>query len=33
MLVEQVEGKWINAFAETFRLCGVSQGEPAAAVG
>ncbi len=30
MLVERVEEKWIEAFAETFRLCGVSQGETAA---
>lgn len=30
MLVEQVEGKWIEAFAETFRLCGVTEGETAA---
>ena len=30
MLVERVEGKWIEAFAETFRLCGVSRGETAA---
>ena len=30
MLVERVEGKWIEAFAETFRLCGVSEGETAA---
>ena len=30
MLVEQVEGKWIEAFAETFRLCGVTGGETAA---
>ena len=30
MLVERVEAKWIDAFAETFRLCGVSQGETAA---
>ena len=30
MLVERVEGKWIEAFAETFRLCGVAAGETAA---
>ena len=30
MLVERVEQKWIEAFAETFRLCGVSEGETAA---
>ena len=30
MLVERVEAKWIDAFAETFRLCGVSEGETAA---
>ena len=30
MLVERVEGKWIDAFAETFRLCGVTAGETAA---
>ena len=30
MLVERVEAKWIDAFAETFRLCGVTAGEPAA---
>ena len=30
MLVERVEGKWIEAFAETFRLCGVTAGETAA---
>ena len=30
MLVERVEAKWIDAFAETFRLCGVTTGEPAA---
>ena len=30
MLVERVEGKWIEAFAETFRLCGVTSGEVAA---
>ena len=30
MLVERVEAKWIDSFAETFRLCGVSQGETAA---
>ena len=29
MLVERVEGKWIEAFAETFRLCGVTEGETA----
>ncbi len=29
MLVEQVEGKWIEAFARTFRLCGVTEGETA----
>ena len=30
MLVERVEGKWIEAFTETFRLCGVTEGETAA---
>ncbi len=30
MLVERVEGKWIEAFAETFRLCGVTAGQTAA---
>ena len=30
MLVERVESKWIEAFAETFRLCGVTEGETAA---
>ena len=30
MLVERTEAKWIDAFAETFRLCGVSEGETAA---
>ena len=30
MLVERVEGKWIEAFAETFRLCGITKGETAA---
>ena len=30
MLVERVEAKWIDAFAETFRLCGVTGGETAA---
>ena len=30
MLVERVEGKWIEAFAQTFRLCGVGAGETAA---
>ena len=30
MLVERVEAKWIDAFAETFQLCGVSEGETAA---
>lgn len=30
MLVERVEAKWIDAFAETFRLCGVTEGETAA---
>ncbi len=30
MLQERVEGKWIEAFAETFRLCGVTAGETAA---
>ncbi len=30
MLIEQVEAKWIDAFAETFRLCGVTAGETAA---
>ena len=30
MLVERVEQKWIEAFAETFRLCGVREGETAA---
>ena len=30
MLVERVEGKWVEAFAETFRLCGVTAGETAA---
>lgn len=30
MLVERVEAKWIDAFAETFRLCGVQEGETAA---
>ena len=30
MLVERVEGKWIEAFAEAFRLCGVTEGETAA---
>ena len=30
MLVERIEAKWIDAFAETFRLCGVTEGETAA---
>ena len=30
MLVERVEAKWIEAFAETFRLCGVAAGDTAA---
>ena len=30
MLVERIEAKWIDAFAETFQLCGVSEGETAA---
>lgn len=30
MLVERVEHKWIEAFAETFRRCGVTDGETAA---
>ena len=30
MLVERIEAKWIDAFAETFRLCGVQEGETAA---
>ena len=30
MLIERVEGKWIEAFAETFRLCGVGAGEATA---
>ncbi len=30
MLVEQVEHKWIESFAETFRLCAVQPGESAA---
>jgi len=30
VLVERVEAKWIDAFAETFRLCGVTEGETAA---
>ncbi len=30
MLVERVEGKWIKAFAETVRLCGVTEGQTAA---
>ena len=29
MLVEHVEGKWIEAFATTFELCGVTPGESA----
>jgi 2,5-dihydroxypyridine 5,6-dioxygenase len=27
MLVEQIEGKWIDAFATTFELCGVQPGD------
>ena len=30
MLIERIEAKWIDAFAETFRLCGVTAGETAA---
>ena len=30
MLIERVEAKWIDAFAETFRLCGVTADETAA---
>ena len=30
MLVERIEAKWVDAFAATFRLCGVSEGETAA---
>ena len=30
MLVERTEAKWIDAFAETFSLCGVTEGETAA---
>jgi len=30
VLVERIEAKWIDAFAATFRLCGVSEGETAA---
>jgi len=27
MLVERIEGKWIDAFVQTFELCGVSEGD------
>ncbi|MDH4145508.1 MAG: peptidase M29 [Acidimicrobiia bacterium] len=27
MLVERIEGRWIDAFEEVFRLCGVADGE------
>ena len=30
MLIERIEAKWIDAFAETFRLCSVTEGETAA---
>jgi 2,5-dihydroxypyridine 5,6-dioxygenase len=30
MLQERIEGKWIDAFARVFALCGVKPGEPAA---
>jgi len=30
VLIERIEAKWIDAFAETFRLCGVTAGETAA---
>jgi 2,5-dihydroxypyridine 5,6-dioxygenase len=30
MLVEQVEGKWIDTFAKVFELCKVARGEPIA---
>jgi len=30
MLADRIEGKWIDAFCETFERCGVKAGEPAA---
>ncbi len=27
MLIERIEGKWIDAFTEVFRLCGVGEGD------
>ena len=30
MLIERIEPKWIDAFAETFSLCGVQPGDECA---